>query len=87
MSLDRCYSLPSQPEPPSDIMVAILCSDSSPRQCQGMPELADVTANSLEDWFSVSWKGGTGEMGWYIHPKGYMKTAWLCVGLAVKIAQ
>ena len=52
-----------------------------------MPELADVTANSLEDWFSVSWKGGTGEMGWYIHPKGYMKTAWLCVGLAVKIAQ
>jgi len=25
---------------------------------------------SLGDWFSVSKKGGTGEVGWYIHPKG-----------------
>ena len=37
---------------------------------------------SLGDWFSVSRKDGTGEVGWYIHPK--VKTAWLCVSLAVK---
>jgi len=30
-------------------------------------------------------KGGTGEVGWYIHLEG--KTAWLCLDLAVKILQ
>jgi len=29
-----------------------------------------LPAMSLGDWFSVSRKGGTGEVGWYIHPKG-----------------
>jgi len=29
-----------------------------------------LPAISLGDWFCVSRKGGTGEVGWYIHPKG-----------------
>ena len=29
-----------------------------------------LPAISLGDWFSVSRKGGQGEVGWYIHPKG-----------------
>ena len=37
---------------------------------------------SLGDWFSVSRKGETREVGWYIHPR--VKAAGLCVGLAVK---
>jgi len=30
-----------------------------------------LPAISLGDWFSVSRKGGTGEVGWYIHPKDF----------------
>ena len=39
--------------------------------------ICDVT--SLEDWFCMSRKG---EVGWY---NERVKTAWLCLGLAVKI--
>jgi len=45
-----------------------------------------LPAISLGDWFSMSRKGETGEVGWYIHPKAE-NIIWLCVGLAEKIPQ
>ena len=43
-----------------------------------------LPAISLGDWFSVSRKGGTGGSGLVLYTQK-VKTAWLCVGLAVKI--
>jgi len=43
-----------------------------------------LPAMSLGDWFSVSRKGGTGEVGWFMHTHKGCKQ---CLGLAVKIPQ
>jgi len=45
-----------------------------------------LPAVSLGDWFSVSQKGGTRGRWVGIYTQR-VKTAWLCVGLAVKIPQ
>jgi len=44
-----------------------------------------LPAMSLGDWFSVSRKGGMGELGWYIHLKGINSTS--VSGFGCKIPQ